>query len=188
MAEDPNVVPKSAILQSLSAEANGFYGVIVTVASTFLGGSLLFLEKFTPAKSDWSIVVISVGWISLVASIGCIARVRFMNLRSGKLALTDQYDEAKEIDRHTDMLSNWSQWLLIAGMSALVIVGMLNFNQIGNNERKEQMSNQNDSRDGLRESLPYGSLKPSAPSPIQQAPQPSQSSPVSSPPPQSDKK
>jgi hypothetical protein len=187
MAEDPNIVPKSAILQSVTAEANGFYGVVVTVASTFLGGSLLFLEKFTPAKSGWSIVVISVGWISLVASIGCIARLRFMNLRSGKLALTDQYDAAKKIDSHTDLLSNWSQWLLIAGMFALVIVGILNFNQIGKSGRKEQMSNQNDSRDGLRESLPYGSLKPSAPPPATQAPQPSQSSPVSSPPP-SDKK
>jgi len=187
MAEDPNIVPKSAILQSVTAEANGFYGVIVTVASTFLGGSLLFLEKFTPAKSDLSIVVISVGWVSLVASIGCIARVRFMNLRSGKLALSDRFDEAKKIDSHTDLLSNWSPWLLIAGMSALVIVGILNFNQIGKSERKEQMSNQNDNRDGLKESLPYGSLQPSAPPPVQQAPQPSQRSPLSSPP-QSDKK
>ncbi len=187
MSEDPNIVPKSAILQSVTAEANGFYGVVVTVASTFLGGSLLFLEKFTPAKSNWSIGVISVGWISLVASIGCIARVRFMNLRSGKLALTDEYDEAKKIDRHTDFLSNWSQWLLIVGMSALVVVGVLNFNQIGNSERKEHMSNQNDHREGLRESLPYGSLKPSAAPPVPLAPPPSQN-PASSPPPPSDKK
>src|ERR1035437_5784025 len=72
----------------------------------------------------------AIGWISLVASIGCIARIRFMNLRSGKLALLDQFDEATKIDHHTDMLSNWAQWLLIGGMSALVFMGVLNFNQI----------------------------------------------------------
>ena len=33
MPDDPNVVPKSAVLQSITAEANGFYGVVVTVAS-----------------------------------------------------------------------------------------------------------------------------------------------------------
>ena len=136
MPDDPNVVPKSAVLQSITAEANGFYGVVVTVASTFLGGSLLFLEKFAPARNAWSIVVMAIGWISLVASIGCIARIRFMNLRSGKLALLDRFDEAERIDHHTDMLSNWAQWLLIGGMSALVFMGVLNFNQITNDSLK----------------------------------------------------
>jgi hypothetical protein len=136
MPDDPNVVPKSAVLQSITAEANGFYGVVVTVASTFLGGSLLFLEKFAPARNSWSIVVMAIGWISLVASIGCIARIRFMNLRSGKLALLDQFDKAEMIDRHTDMLSNWAQWLLIGGMSALVFMGVLNFSQITNDSLK----------------------------------------------------
>jgi len=177
MPDDPNVVPKSAVLQSITAEANGFYGVVVTVASTFLGGSLLFLEKFAPARSSWSIVVMALGWISLVASIGCIARIRFMNLRSGKLALRDQYDEAMKIDEHTDMLSNWSQWLLIGGMSALVIMGVLNFNQI----RTEPMNKQNSGLGPLDKSIPYGSLKPSTPAPTQQTPSPPQSAPANSP-------
>jgi hypothetical protein len=169
MPDDPNVVPKSAVLQSITAEANGFYGVVVTVASTFLGGSLLFLEKFAPARSAWSIVVMAIGWISLVASIGCIARIRFMNLRSGKLALLDQFDEATKIDHHTDMLSNWAQWLLIGGMSALVFMGVLNFNQITKKERTEQMNNQSGGLDRLDKSIPYGSLKPNTP-PVQQTP------------------
>jgi amino acid transporter len=172
MPDDPNVVPKSAVLQSITAEANGFYGVVVTVASTFLGGSLLFLEKFAPARNSWSIVVMALGWFSLVASIGCIARIRFMNLRSGKLALLDRYDAAMKIDQHTDMLSNWSQWLLIGGMLALVIMGVLSFRQITKEERKESMSNQNSGVGPLDKSIPYGSLKPNTPAPVSQTPPP----------------
>jgi hypothetical protein len=186
MPDDPNIVPKSAILQSITAEANGFYGVVVTVASTFLGGSLLFLERLAPARTGWSIVVMAFGWLSLVASIGCIARIRFMNLRSGKLALRDEYEQADVIDRHTDTLSNWSQWLLIGGMSALVFMGLLNFNQITNKERTEQMNNQSGGFDRVDKSIPYGSLKPNTPPPVQQTP--SQNVPVNPPPPTDSKK
>lgn len=178
MADDLNIVPKSAILQSVSAEANGFYGVIVTVASTFLGGSLLFLEKFVPARTGWTVIVMGIGWFALVGSIGCVARIRFMNLRSGKFALEDKHDEASRIDLHTDGLSNWSQWLLIVGMSALVVMGVLNFRQLTNEERKEKVSNQNPNTD-LRESIPYGSLKPNNAVPQS----PPQTVPVTPPPP-----
>jgi hypothetical protein len=169
MADDPNVVTKSAILQSVTAEANGFYGVIVTVASTFLGGSLFFVEKFALADTGWTVLIMGFGWIALVASIGCVARVRYMNLRSARMALQDRYDEASIIDAHTDTLSNWSQRLLILGMLALVLTGVLNFKQITRHEGKEKMINQNSE---LKESLPYGSLRPAPQAPPQNVPAP----------------
>ena len=176
MADDQNIVSKSAVLQSVTAEANGFYGAVVTVASTFLGGSLLFLEKFAPAESNWSIYIIGFGWIALAAAIGCIARVRFMKSAIGKAFLEDRHDDASKIDKQTALLSNLAQWLLIGGMVALVVVGIVNFKQFTKAEKVEPVSNQNDQSRPLRESIPYGSLKQSTPAPAQ--PVPTQSAPV----------
>ena len=169
MADDPNIIPRSAILQSITTEAGGFYTTITTVASTFLGASLLFLEKFTAARSGASVLILAVAWISLVASIGFVARVRYLNLRSGRLALRDDDAGANAIDIKTDRYSNWSQLLLISGMIALVIVGLLNFDHIAKKDEDQKMSNHNDHTTDLKESIPYGSLRPS-PAPIQQTP------------------
>src|SRR5437667_1431570 len=124
MLDDSDRALKLVILQSITTEAGGFYGLIVTVASSFLGGSLLFMEKISPLRSAWSLVGFAVAWISLVASIGCVARLRYYNLKSGRLALDEKFTDASQIDKHTDTLSWWSQTLLIAGMSALVIMGL----------------------------------------------------------------
>lgn len=118
MPDDAKTGLKLAILQSITAEAGGFYNLIVTVASTFLGGSLLFMEKIAPIHNGWSLLGLGVAWASLAASIGCIARLRYYNLKSGRLALNEDYTGASQIDRHTDKLSWWSQTLLIAHVGA----------------------------------------------------------------------
>src|SRR5690242_16036699 len=94
MADDPNVVPKSAIFQSVTTEAGGFYTTVTTVASTFLGASLLFVEKWLLSASILTMFALAVCWVSLVTSIVCVARVRFLNMKSGQLALVDKFDEA----------------------------------------------------------------------------------------------
>src|ERR1017187_28536 len=134
MADDPNVVSRSAILQSITTEASGFYTTVTTVASTFLGGSLLFLDKFVTARTTFSLTLLAVSWIALVGSISCVARVRYLNLKSGRLVLRDNYDSADAIDAASYRYSNWSQWLLIVGMAALVIVGLARVDNFGKKE------------------------------------------------------
>jgi hypothetical protein len=159
MPDDSDRALKLAILQSITTEASGFYGLIVTVASSFLGGSLLFMEKISPLRSEWSLVGFGVAWISLVASIGCIARLRYYNLKSGRLALDEKFTDASQIDKHTDTLSWWSQTLLIAGMSSLVIMGLINVHHFST-VRKDQMPNRQNNPGtpaGTAEN-PYGTL------------------------------
>ena len=43
-----NRVSHDAVWQSIAAEAAGFYKIITVTASSFLGGSLLFMDKFAP--------------------------------------------------------------------------------------------------------------------------------------------
>lgn len=168
MADDPNVVPRSAILQSITTEASGFYTTITTVASTFLGASLLFFDKFIVTRTTLSLVLLGVSWITLVAAIACVARVRFLNLRSGQLALQDKFDAADAIDKRSAKFSTAAQWCLIVGMAVLVVVGLLNVNNLG---RKEDAVKSPESRTPQREerSIPYGSLRPNT-TPVQQTP------------------
>lgn len=187
MADDPNVVSKSAILQSITTEASGFYTTVTTVASTFLGASILFVDKFLTAGTTFSLVVLAVSWISLVCSIACVARVRFLNLKSGQLALQDDYEGAGAIDLQSGRFSTSAQWCLIVGMVALVVVGLANVNNLG----KKDNITVNNPNDGIPQkeerSIPYGSLKRNT-APVQPPlPTPTQT-PVSTPQPTSQPK
>jgi hypothetical protein len=161
MPDDPKAALKLAIFQSVTTEAGGYYGQIVTVASSFLGGSLLFMEKIAPIHSVWSFLGLGIAWMSLVASIGCVARLRHHNLKSGLLALNQDFTGASQIDRHTLVLSWWSQFLLIVGMSALVFMGLLNV-QPFSTERKVQMptpqTDTGTTGEKVEKSIPYGRL------------------------------
>lgn len=187
MADDPNVVPKSAILQSITTEANGFYTTITTVASTFLGASLLFFDKLVIARTPLSLVILGVAWVALVAAIASVARVRFLNLRSGRLALQDKFDDAAAIDIQSGRCSASAQWCLIVGMVGLVIVGLANVNNLGKTENPT-VNNPNSGIPQKEErSIPYGSLKPSTP-PVQTPAQTPTQTPASTPQPTSQPK
>jgi hypothetical protein len=166
MADDPNVVPRSAILQSITTEASGFYTTITTVASTFLGASLLFVDKFLTAGTTFSLIMLAVSWISLVASIASVARVRFLNLKSGQLALQDKFDAANAIDIRSGRYSTSAQWCLIVGMAALVIVGLANVNTLGKKENPTVSNPNSGVPRKVEKTIPYGSLKPNT-TPVQ---------------------
>ncbi|MEN6535004.1 MAG: hypothetical protein ABFD89_15170 [Bryobacteraceae bacterium] len=167
MTENPDVVPRSAILQSITTEASGFYTTITSVASAFLGASLLFADKFQISGGIFSLVMLAVSWILLVASIGCVARVRFLNLKSGQLALQDKFNDAAAIDIRSWRFSTLAQWLLIAGMVALVIVGLANVNNFVKKEDPAMSSPKGGNPQKFEKTIPYGSLKPQT-NPIQQ--------------------
>ena len=169
MADDPSVVSRSAILQSITTEASGFYMTVTTVASTFLGGSLLFLDKFVTARTTFSLTLLAVSWIALVGSISCVARVRYLNLKSGRLVLRDDYDSADAIDAASYRYSNLSQWLLIVGMAALVVVGLAVVNNVGRKENATVDNPNNTSVERMEKTIPYGSLRPNT-VPAQQTP------------------
>jgi hypothetical protein len=165
MADDPNVVSRSAILQSITTEASGFYATITTVSSTFLGASLLFFDKFLITRTTFSLVSLGVSWIALVTSIACVARVRYLNLKSGRLVLRDDYDGADAIDIQSGKLSASAQWSLIVGMVALVIVGLANVN----NGKKENATVNNPNsgpHQKVEKTIPYGSVRPNT-APVQ---------------------
>jgi hypothetical protein len=121
--EEDQSISRETIFTVLANDADGYYKLVLTVASAFLGGSLLFLEKIVPHPTRLSLVLMTLGWLSLVASIAAITSVRQRNLRSGFLALEGKVDEARKLDVAKDRHSGWAAWLLIVGMSFIVLAG-----------------------------------------------------------------
>lgn len=166
MPDDPSVVSKTVIFQSITTEAGGFYTTVTTVASAFLGASLLFIDKFITGGTTPSLVLLGLSWISLVASLGCISCVRYLNLQSGRLALEDNFERAGVVDLRSCKVLTASLVCLIVGMTALVFVGLANVNNLGRKENSVN-SQSRPSPQAEQRTIPYGSLSKPDSAPVQ---------------------
>ncbi|TET39224.1 MAG: hypothetical protein E3J72_00855 [Planctomycetota bacterium] len=126
MAENDNV-SREALFAAIVSEAAGFYKIITITGSSFLGGSLLFMEKIAPNPKMWTLwYFLLPSWLFIIASIGIVIYVRRKNIESGRLALEGKYDEATEIDRQTAFWSTTSMIALLVGMLLLLLFGLIN--------------------------------------------------------------
>lgn len=127
MSDQP--VSKDTVFNVLATEAGGYYKSILTVASSFLGGSLIFIEKIAPTPSKCSLYLLGVGWLLLICSIATIIFVRRLNLDSGWKALEGNFNEAKEIDVKTRNYSTAATVLLFLGLILIMMFGFVNLLQ-----------------------------------------------------------
>jgi len=125
--QSPNEkVSKDTLFNSIVKEAGEFYNLVLTVASAFLGGTLLFLEKIAPQPVKWSLCILALGWLSLIVSIGLAVYVRLKNLESGRLALEGKYDDAAKLDRKKECHCVCMTWTLLLGVLCVAAFGMIN--------------------------------------------------------------
>ncbi len=126
-------------------EAIAFYRLIVTTATVFLSGSLLFWEKFLPAINAWSIFLVTLGWMSLAGSIMLIAQVRRQNVELARLGLAEKWDKYDELERKVRCAASAAIYFLAGGMlsvalsgtAALIHVAIANTNTEGTNMSKQ---------------------------------------------------
>lgn len=119
-------ITRSDIFSSIVSEAGSFYRTIITVASTFLGGTLLFLERIAPRPSIHSVIVLAIGWFCLIAAILFIIFVRALNLRSGQYALEGRFDKAHKLDTRKWALTVCAAWALTLGLLCIMWFGFVN--------------------------------------------------------------
>lgn len=129
---DSTTERKAATRDSLSnelvAEACGFYAQITTVASAFLGGSVLFRDKL-PDIPNWN-WLLGVAWTGFAASLALIVFVRLNNVAGAQLMI-DVIDERRDIQcpamkRQSILgqrLTRGAVGALAAGIVALVAFG-----------------------------------------------------------------
>jgi hypothetical protein len=127
-----NVSSVDTVFTVVAQEASEFYKLITTIASAFLGGVLVFVEKITPKPSHSSIIVLGIGGALLVLSIGAIAYVRIKNLVSARCLLDGNLDEATRLDHKKEVMSHVSVWLLMAGMACITLFAAMNLWEKGN--------------------------------------------------------
>ena len=85
------------IFSTIAQEAAGFYGLLLTLATSFLGATLVFVDRIAPNPQRWTLILLGLGWLSLIASVSLIAWVRWRNIESGRTAQAGDWD--KEIDQ-----------------------------------------------------------------------------------------
>jgi hypothetical protein len=155
-------IRREAVFNSVVSEAAGFYRVIVTVASSFLGGTLLFVERIAPTPRPFWLVVLGVGWLCLIASItAAVTWVRRLNLESGHLALSGQYDGARRIDHRSRRWSSVAAGCLAVGMLLVSLTGLGHlWPSDGTKGDLTMVSPRQEDNHGrwLRKSIPYGDV------------------------------
>jgi len=125
---DPGTEPVSSDkkYEVLTGEADGYYKMVVSVSTAFLGGSILFLEKIAPRPLLWTMVVLAMGWMALLIAIHLIIDVRRKNLESLRHAMEGDYDQARAIDAQTRAASKKAQWGMLCGMALVGVYGFTN--------------------------------------------------------------
>jgi hypothetical protein len=174
MTEPNEKVSKDALFSSIVAEAQGLHRQMVTIAVTFLGGTLLFLEKIATEPTVFSMLFLILGWAALIASVALSSFVRLKNLDAGRYALEEKYDEAARIDRRKECLSIVTIWCFIAGISFITIFGIVNLSCNRNCEGSQSMSEEKSNKEDAGQitpaipkkkmikkgSIPFGSTGP----------------------------
>src|SRR6266516_2684474 len=96
-------VSKEDVFKSIVSSAVEFYKLIITVASAFLGGSLIFIEKLAPSQmlTKGSVRILGSGWLFLILAIIAVGVVQRYNLRSGQLVMDGQVEKSRKIDSWT---------------------------------------------------------------------------------------
>lgn len=178
---DKDIVSREKIFEYVVKEAGEFYKLMVTVMIAFLGGTLLFVEKVCALQVGWSLWVLFGGWASLLISIGCIMWVRMKNVKSGDLALQEEYEKSSELDHKKECITKVSFGCFILGISLIMLFGGINFYlkrgadmTTSNKQYREdsipfssanKQQPQNNASD-LNKSIPFGSVvKPDVPQP-----------------------
>lgn len=150
---------KDSILDSITQEANGFYNSLLTIATAFLGGSLLFLKELLHTLPPRGLFALYIGWIGLTTCLVLMVLVRFLNLVSGKHALARKTQDAQKLDYVKEWLCIIALAGLAIGLSSLMIFGAINIPISKIDEREAIMAEKKEKDSGIKKrgySIPYG--------------------------------
>lgn len=73
---------KRLAFEKMADEAGGFYAMVTTITTAFLGGALYFCDKFLVTGPRWSIIPLSAGALLLAAALVMLCWVRWNNVNS----------------------------------------------------------------------------------------------------------
>lgn len=115
---------RKLIAETVIAEATGYYKLVVTTSTLFLGGTLVFWEKVAPTLSPVSLSLLGVGWLFLIVSVMLVVFVRRDNIEMGRCVLANEYTKCDPIAVRSRKLTTASGVCLALGMFFVASAGM----------------------------------------------------------------
>jgi hypothetical protein len=109
------------------AEAQGFYNAMITVASAFLGGLLIFLRTLSNNPLGWLLIPLFIGYLALVAAIVLTIWVRRVNIESARLVMMGCYTQSKLLGVKNIIRTNFAIWCLAIGIISSSAFGIIDF-------------------------------------------------------------
>lgn len=117
---------EQSVFSALVQEAAGFYGLLLTIASAFLGGTLIFIDRIAHNPEAWTVFVLAGGWGALVATVVLVALVRWRNVETMRAFLEGRHSELPQKEKLTRRLTVSAIVCLGCGMLAVSVFGVLN--------------------------------------------------------------
>lgn len=115
----------------------------ITVATAFLGGTLVFAEKIAGAYHLVYILILIIGILAVVASVGLLLYVRSKNIDAIKKALANKPAESAKASDEAEGASDAARFVLFMGMLTIVFFMILTLYDI-NEKKKDKTSMSNE--------------------------------------------
>lgn len=118
---------RKQVVDALVSQADGYYTVLISTATLFLSGTVVFADRISPDPTRTSVILLSGGWFSLILCICVVVYVRYSNVQAGTLVLMEQHERAKPVESRSRTCTALSGLLLALGMlcvAAASLVGL----------------------------------------------------------------
>ena len=128
MADNDDSALRDRLYTTMSQEADGLYKLLITICTTFLGGTLVFFEKLFVSDARWSIWLLFLAWLALTYSIAVLVWIRWQNVEAHRHALeytkTGDENEYKKAEGIPEAGRRWTLSAIIIMIAGLLLLAL----------------------------------------------------------------
>jgi hypothetical protein len=138
-ANNDNIQPAKSnvsldeLYKTMATEAAGLYNQMITICTTFLGGTLVFYDKLFVSGNSYTLILLFLGWLCLVIPLPMLIWIRWQNVEAHRYILkyikfqkADDYTKGVEIPKKSRCLTQWAIWLIAVGLFLISLFTAIN--------------------------------------------------------------